>query len=118
MLPATTLPNAYKQFVKQRNRLIVASSQLIVPNSLTYLLNSILQPFRWDYDLFSHITHVVCINFIPEWQYLQFKVVSDRLIFEKLLKVNLFYVQKTAERKPEMKGFFISELGFEPRLHI
>ena len=32
-------------------------------------------------DLVSHITYVVCVNFIHKWQNLQFKVVSERQIF-------------------------------------
>ena len=33
-------------------------------------------------DLVSHISHVVCFNFIREWRDLQFNVDSERLIFE------------------------------------
>ena len=43
-----------------------------------------LQPFSQDYDLASHTTHFVCVNFIHEWRDLQFTVDSEREIFEKL----------------------------------
>ena len=46
--------------------------------------NSPLQSFSQDYGLASHITHVVCVNFIREWRDLQFKFDSERQIFEKL----------------------------------
>ena len=41
--------------------------------------------FSQDYDLAVYLTCVVSINFIHECQDLQFKVDSERQIFEKLL---------------------------------
>ena len=41
-----------------------------------YIHNRSLQPFSQDYDIASHITHVVCFNFICEWRDLQFKLDS------------------------------------------
>ena len=49
-----------------------------------YIYNWSLQPLSQDYDLTSHTTYVVCVNFIHEWRQLQFKVDSERQIFEKL----------------------------------
>ena len=41
--------------------------------------------FSQDYDLAVYPICVVSINFIHEWRDLQFKVDSERQIFEKLL---------------------------------
>ena len=41
-----------------------------------------LQPWSEDYDIFSHTSYAVCINFMHEWQDLQFKVDFERQIFE------------------------------------
>ena len=46
--------------------------------------NWTLQSFSQDYGLASQTTHVVCVNFIREWQDLQPNVNSERQIFEKL----------------------------------
>ena len=56
----------------------------------TYIHNWSLQPFRQDYDLVSHTTNVVCVNFIHEWRDLQFKVDSERQIFKKHFMALLF----------------------------
>ena len=56
----------------------------------TYIHNWPLQPFSQDYGLASHTIHVVSVNFILEWQDLQFNVDFERAIFEKLFKANLF----------------------------
>ena len=40
-----------------------------------------LQQFSQDYNLASHKTYVVCVNFMHKWRDLQFKVNSDRQIF-------------------------------------
>ena len=40
-----------------------------------------LQSFSQHYDLASHTTHVVCINFIHKWRDLQFEDDSERQIF-------------------------------------
>ena len=41
-------------------------------------------------DLVSHTTYVVCVNFIHKWRDLQFKVDSERQIFEKLFMAAFF----------------------------
>ena len=50
----------------------------------TYIRYWPLQPFSQDYGLVSNNTHVVFVNFICEWWNLQFKVDSERQIFEQL----------------------------------
>ena len=48
----------------------------------SYTHNWSLQPFSQEYDLVFYITYVVYVNFIHEWQDLQFKVDSElRLTF-------------------------------------
>ena len=44
---------------------------------ITYIHNWPLQPFNQNYNLASHITHVVCVKFIHEWWDLQFNVESE-----------------------------------------
>ena len=46
--------------------------------SRSCLLTWYLQSFSQDCNLFSHITCIVCINFINEWRDLSFKVVFKR----------------------------------------
>ena len=58
---------------------------------ITYLHNWIVESLSQDYNLASHITYVVCGNFIQEWLSLQFKVDSRRLIFEKLLMAIYYF---------------------------
>ena len=41
-------------------------------------------------DIVAHTTYVVCVTFTHKWQDLQFKVDSERLIFEKLFMAILF----------------------------
>ena len=73
-------------------------------------------------DLVSHTTYVVCVNFIDKWRDLQFKVDSERQIFEKLFMAVLIHTQnfcqKSAERKSPKKYilYFVlmSGLGLEP----
>ena len=67
-----------------------AKKALIFKRNRTYLLNWPLQPFSQYYDLASHTTHVVCVNFIHECWDLQFKVDSERQIFENLFMPILF----------------------------
>ena len=50
----------------------------------TYIHNWSLQSFGQDYDPASYTTYVVHFNFIYECRDLQFKVDSERQIFEKL----------------------------------
>ena len=77
---------------------------------ITYILNWSLQPFSQDYDLVSHTTYVVCVNFVHEWRDLQFKVDSERQIFDKVFIAIYIYsqsfCQKSAERKSPKKYFF------------
>ena len=56
---------------------------LMMKNLHTYIPihNCSLQSFSQDYNLFSHITYAVCLNFIQEWWDLQFKVDSEQQIF-------------------------------------
>ena len=49
-----------------------------------------LQSFSPDYDLASHTTYIVWVNFIHKRRDLQFKVDSKRQIFEKLFMAILF----------------------------
>ena len=58
--------------------------------SKQFLLNGHYNPSVRIIDLVSHTTYVVCVNFIHKWRDLQFKVDSERQIFEKLLMANLF----------------------------
>ena len=81
-----------------------------LPNqTYAYIHNWPLQPFSQDYGLASHITHVVCVNFIREWRDLQFNVDSEQQIFEKLFHGRFVYSQsfchKSAERKSPKKYF-------------
>ena len=41
-------------------------------------------------DLVSHITYVVCVNFIHKWRDLQFKVDSERQIFWETFHGNFY----------------------------
>ena len=41
-------------------------------------------------DLVSHPTFVACVNFLHKWLHLQFKVDSERQIFEKIFMAILF----------------------------
>ena len=63
--------------------------------------NCSLQPFSQDYDLVSHTTYVVCANFIHEWRDLQFKVHSERQIFEKPFHGNFIYSQSFRQKSAE-----------------
>ena len=50
----------------------------------------IIDHYSQYYDLPSHTAYVVCINLIHKWQDLQFKVDSERQIFEMLFMTILF----------------------------
>ena len=88
---------------------------------IIYIHNWSLQSFSQDYDLASHTTYVVCINFIHKWRDLQFKFDFERQIFEKILHGDFIdfhsFRQKSAERKSLKKYLHIfvlmSDLGFE-----
>ena len=60
-------------------------------NSSIRLHNWSFQPFSLDYDLASHATYVVCVNFILDLWSLQFNVVFERQIFEKLFHGRFIY---------------------------
>ena len=60
-----------------------------------------LQPFSQDYGLASHITHVVCVNFICEWWDLQFNVDSKREIFENRFRGRFIYPQSVCQKSAE-----------------
>ena len=47
----------------------------------TYIYDWPLQPLSLDYGLVSHITHVVCVNFLREWRDQQFNVDPEWQIF-------------------------------------
>ena len=76
---------------------------------MSYIHNWTLQPISKDHGLVSHTTYVMCVNFICEWGDLQFKVDSERQIFEKLFHGRFIYSQsfsqKSAERKSPKKYF-------------
>ena len=81
-----------------------------------YIHNWPLQPFSQDYDLVSHTTYVVCVNFIHEWRDLQFKVDSERQIFEKLFMAILFTLRVFARnllRGSRRRNIFFSYFIFD-----
>ena len=72
-------------------------------------------------DLVSHTTYVVCVNFIHKWRHLQFKVDSERQIWETFHGNFIYsqsFCQKSAERKSLKKYFsyfvLMSRLGLDP----
>ena len=73
-------------------------SPLTIRAMFTYIHNWPLQPFSHYYDLITHITYIVCVNFLHNWWDLQFKVDSERQIFEQIFMAHSF-CQKFAERK-------------------
>ena len=84
----------------------------------TYINNWSLQPFRQDYDLASHTSYVVCVNFIHECQY-------DR--FSETFHGNLINSQSSCQKSAERtevseKIFFhtvlMSDLGFKPWSYV
>ena len=92
-------------------------------SSLIYVIGRYNQPFKPG--LAFHTTHVVCVNFIHEERGdLQFKVDSERQIFEKLFMVTLRDFAKSLLRASCRRKyiFFIlilmSDLWFEPRLRL
>ena len=59
-------------------------------------------------DLVPHATYVVCVNFIHKWRDLQFKVDSERQIWETFHGNFIYsqsFCQKSAERKSPKKYF-------------
>ena len=82
-----------------------------------------LQPFSQNYVLASHTTHVVCVNFIRQWRDVQFNVVSERQVFEKLCHTLRNFCQKSDERNSPKKYFFsyfvlMADLRYEPVLNV
>ena len=86
--------------------------------SKTYIHNWSLKPFSQDYDLASHTTHIVCVNFIHEW-----RVVLPAAGLEKVQKVcqkSAILNKKSAKTlKPDIKeitkkltAFFIINVFF------
>ena len=73
----------------------------------TYLHNWSLQPFSQVYDQASHITYVVCVNFIYEWRNLQFKVDTEQQIIEKLFNRNFLYSQRNLLRESWARNILI-----------
>ena len=60
--------------------------------------NQSLQPFNHDYNLTSHTTQVVCLNFIHERWNLQCKVDSERFVFKKLF-ITIFFTLEVFTRR-------------------
>ena len=63
-----------------------------------------LQPFSQDYDLDSHTTCVMCVNFIHEWLDIQFNVDFERQVLEKLFHGNCIYSQSFCQKSVEKKS--------------
>ena len=85
-------------------RVIIRHVQLSHTYIHTYIHNSPLQPFIQHYNLASHTTHVVCVNFICEWRDLQFNVDSERQIFQKLFMLVFIYSEFLPEIWKEKSG--------------
>ena len=70
-----------------------------------------LQPFSLDYGLAFHTTHIVYINFIPEWRDVPLTLNPDDRFFEKPVQGGFIYFesfcQKSVEKKSQKKIFFI-----------
>ena len=58
-----------------------AESIMFTEGSTYIKHNWALQPFRWNYDIASHTTNAVCVNFIYERRVLQLKVDYERQVF-------------------------------------
>ena len=77
-------------------------------------------------DLVSHTTYVVCVNFIPKCQDLQFKVDSERQFFwENFHGICIYshsFCKKSAKRNSSKKYFLyfvlMSGLGLETWLYV
>ena len=53
-----------------------------------------LQPFSQDYGLASLITHIVWVNFICEWWYLQFNVGSERQLVWETFSWQVYFLSE------------------------
>ena len=85
-------------------------SQCILPENGHYQTtihhNWPLQAFNKDYGLASHTTHdVVCVNFLREWQDLQFNRFLRNFFIASFLFLPRIFGQKSAERKSSKKYF-------------
>ena len=93
-------------------------------NVLKYVRDWMLQPFSQDNGLASHVTHVVCVNFICEWRDLLFNIDSERQIFENIFNGNFILFP---EFIPDLRGkkivkeilffhisFLMPDLGYKP----
>ena len=72
------------------------------PQQITYIHTYIIghyNPSVRIIDQASHITYVVCVHFIHKWWNLQFKVESERQIFEKLLHSNFYLLSEFFVRR-------------------
>ena len=78
-----------------------------------YLHNSSLQPFIQHYDLASHTTYTVCVNFIYNWWDLQFKVDSGfwESFHSNLYLLSEFLLEICWEEVAEEIFFFIIRFG-------
>ena len=77
-----------------------------------------LKPFSQDYDLVSHTTHAVCVNFIREWRPLQFKVDSERQIFGEIFTWQALFTLRVfarnlLKRKSPRKYYFFFIFRFD-----
>ena len=87
-----------------------------------YIHSWSIQLFSRDYDIAFHTTYAVCVNFINEWQDVQFKVDSKRQTFDKLfneilstLRVSARNLLRGIHRRNIFSYFiFMSDLRFEP----
>ena len=73
---------------------------------ITYIHTLVITIFHSGLRQISHTTYVLCFNYIHGWWDLQFKVDSERQIFEKLFVAFLFTLRVFARRL--MKGIFFN----------
>ena len=93
----------YSQFSLMR---IQYTFMWLVHTFSTYIHNWPLQPFKYNYVLTSHTTHV---NFISAWRDLQFQIDCEREIFDFFI-AGLFtlgvFVRSLLWRNPRRSMFF------------
>ena len=107
----TSTPNG-RFFEKLFNGRFIYSQSFYQKSIPAYIHKWPLQSFSHYYDLASHTTHVVCVNFIREWLDLQFNVDSGRQIFEKLSHGRFIYFQSFSQKSAERKSYFIFDDWF------
>ena len=67
---------------------------MVIQHLHLFVVSLELQAFSQDYNPASHITNVVCLNYLHYWQELQFKTDTERhIIYSQSL------CQKSAERE-------------------